>query len=425
MEYNNVYRNRFYESSVTYIIIGMKGGNKMNVIENFVNRIMAAVPDIIAAIVLLIIAFIVAGIAKKIVVKALEKMKMAKYTDKLGIKDDTTGGSLAFIGKLVYIVVFLLFLPGIMAKLGMQSAASPITALLTKLLGYIPNIIAAVIILVVGVFVARMIKQLLIPLLKRLNVDKLQEKAGIEVTESAALSSVLANVVYILILLPVVISALQALKIEAVSVPAINMLNAMFAFVPNIVVAIIIVMIGVVIAGVVANLLTSILEGVGFDTYLNKAIAKENADIKAIKASKNVGMFVKVIIIILFVVEALNVIDLEVLRFVGQSIIEYLPLLISAIIIMSLAYLLGTWVSGLIQKRGAKGSMMAVIAKVGILGLGIVMTLSQLNIAVIIVNAAFIIILGSVGIAFAIAFGIGGKEYAAKTMKKLDDKSEE
>lgn len=397
----------------------------MNIIENFLNRLLAGVPDIIAAVLLLIVAFIVAGIAKRIVVKALEKLNVDKFTDKLGIKDESTGGSLDFIGKLVYIIVFLLFLPGILAKLGMQTAASPITSLLTSLLGYIPNIFAAVIIFVIGLFVARIIKQLLVPLLKRLNVDRIQEKAGIEVAETAKLSTVLANMVYILILLTVVIAALQALSIEAVSVPAINMLNAIFSYLPNILVAIIILVIGVIIAGVVANLLTSILEGVGFDTYLNKAIAKENIELKDIKAAKAVGTLVKVIIIILFVVEAFNVIDLEVLRFVGQSIIAYLPLLISAIIIMSLAYLLGTWVSGILESRGSNGSILGVIAKSAILGLGIIMTLSQLNIAAIIVNAAFIIVMSALGIAFAIAFGIGGKDYAAKTMEKLENKKDE
>lgn len=397
----------------------------MTVIENFLNRLMAGVPDIIAAVILLIVAFVVAGIAKRLVIKALEKLNVDRFTDKLGIKDESTGGSLAFIGKLVYIIVFLLFLPGILAKLGMQTAASPITSLLTSLLGYIPNIFAAVIICVIGLFVAKIIKQLLVPLLKRLNVDRIQEKAGIEVAESAKLSNVLANVVYILIVLTVVIAALQALSIEAVSIPAINMLNSIFDYLPNILVAIIILVIGVIIAGVIANLLTSILEGVGFDTYLNKAIAKENIEIKDIKASSAVGTLVKTIIIILFVVEAFNVIDLEVLRFVGQSIISYLPLLISAIIIMSLAYLLGTWVAGILESRSSKGSILGVIAKSAILGLGIIMTLSQLNIAAIIVNAAFIIVMGSVGIAFAIAFGMGGRDFAAKTLKKLEDEKED
>ncbi|BES64988.1 hypothetical protein SANA_14270 [Gottschalkiaceae bacterium SANA] len=397
----------------------------MNIIQDFFSGLMAGAPDVVAAIVLLIIAFIVAGIVKRIVVKALKKMNMDKYTDKLGMEEESAGGSLAIIGKLVYLIVFLLFLPGILAKLGMQNAATPITLLLSSLLGYIPNIIAAVIIFVIGLFIARIIKQILVPILRRLKVDRLQEKAGIEVEESGRLSSILANVVYILILLTVIIAALQALSIEAISVPAISMLNSIFAFIPNIIVATIMIIIGVVIAGIVATLITSILEGVGFDTYLNKTIAKERAGQKEIKGAKTVGSIVKVIIILFFAVEALNIIDLAVLQSVGQSVIAYLPLLISAIIIMSLAYLLATWVAGVLRKRGAKGSIMPIVAKVVILGLGIIMTLSQLNIATAIVNTGFIILMGAIGIAFAIAFGIGGKEYAANTMKKLEDKKEE
>ena len=47
------------------------------------------------------------------------------------------------------------------------------------------------------------------------------------------------------------------------------------------------------------------------------------------------------------------------------------------------------------------------------------MVLIQLGIATTIVSAAFIIVLGALAVAFAIAFGIGGRDFAANTLKKL------
>ena len=50
------------------------------------------------------------------------------------------------------------------------------------------------------------------------------------------------------------------------------------------------------------------------------------------------------------------------------------------------------------------------------------MALDQLGVAHSIVNAAFILILGSLALGFVLAFGLGGKEFAAKYLGELDDK---
>ncbi len=66
-------------------------------------------------------------------------------------------------------------------------------------------------------------------------------------------------------------------------------------------------------------------------------------------------------------------------------------------------------------------SFTAIIAKYIIIVVAIFMTLNQLGVATSIVNAAFIIILGALAIAFAVAFGIGGRDFAANTLKKIED----
>lgn len=395
----------------------------MEGLQDMLNSFLSGIPSLIAAVLLLILAFIVAKIAKNIVVKALKHLKFERFTDKLGVADEASGSSLEFIGKLVYIVVFLLFMPGVLSKLGFQGDATlPITSLVTQFFGFVPNLIAAAIIIAIGMFVARIIQQLLKPLLKRLNVDKIQEKAGIQPSENATLSSVISYIVYVVILVPVIVAALQVLNIEAISAPAIAMLNKIFVFLPNIFVAIAIVIIGGFIATLVEKLLTNILSGVGTDAMVSKILPEGKSS--QFSLSSVVGAVVKYIIILLFVVEAVNVIQLEVLRVVGQAIIAYLPFAISAIIIIGLALLLASWAEKAIQKKFPESTMLALFVKVAILVVAVLMSLDQLGIAPYIVNAAFILIVGALAVAFAIAFGVGGRGFAEGVLKKVEKSAE-
>ena len=77
-------------------------------------------------------------------------------------------------------IVFLLFVPGIFGALGVESIANPISQMLNTIFAFLPNILGAAIILIVGILVARLVRSLLIPLFAKIKVDKLQEKFGIK-----------------------------------------------------------------------------------------------------------------------------------------------------------------------------------------------------------------------------------------------------
>lgn len=395
----------------------------MGYIQAFWNSIFGSLPSVISAILLLILAFIVAAVAKSITVRILQKLKADKYTDKIGITDEATGSSVEFLGKLVFLIVFLLFLPGVLDKLGMQNVSAPISSLVSQFLNYIPNLVAAIVILVVGLFIARLVRQLLVPVLKKLNVDKVQEKAGITAGDETSISSVLSYIVYVLILIPVAIAALQVLNITAISAPAISMLDKMISYLPNVLYAIAIVIIGALIARIAGKLLADILSGVGTDALFKKAAPVEKSKLQSFSISKTIGEIVKYILILLFVVEGVNVLNLEVLRFVGEAIIAYLPLAISAIIILGAALFAAYWVESLILNRFSGSKLLAWAAKAAIIVLAVFMTLNQLGIATSIVNSAFIIILGAIAVAFAIAFGIGGREFAGNVLQQLENKA--
>ena len=93
---------------------------------------------------------------------------------------------------------------------------------------------------------------------------------------------------------------------------------------------------------------------------------------------------------------------------------------------LGIAILLATYVQKIVLKSFPNSKATAILLKVLVIILGVFVTLYQLGVAIDLVNSTFIIILGAIAVAFAIAFGIGGREFAshmlAKAEKKLDEK---
>lgn len=390
----------------------------MHFIDSLLMAIPAGIWAVVKAALILILAFVVAKIAQSLVTKLLTKTKLSGVVSKLD-SGDGSANLTEFIAKFVYLFVFLLFVPGVFTALGMNSISAPILLLLNSIWGYVPNILAAAIILVVGFQIAKYVRQLLIPVFAKLNIDKLQEKAGIEVTDSAKLSNTLAYIVYVLILIPMIVMALHILDISVISDPAIHMLNTIFDFIPNILVALIIILLGCMIGKFVGQIVTQLIASAGLDAKLSKLIEGKNENFVL---SKVVGTVCYAVVVIFFVVESFDTLHLYVLSQIGGSIISYMPYVLGAILIFAVCYFAAAFTEKTLKKNGF--AFYAVIAKAAIFTVGAFMVLNQLGIATEIVNAAFILVLAALAVAFAIAFGIGGKDFAANALKKLEEKSE-
>lgn len=383
--------------------------------EIFVSFFSSGIWAVIKAVLLLLLAFITAAVVKSLVVKLFTRTKLSVLL-KQTYSASETEKSADFIGKLVHLLVFLLFVPGIFENLGMREVSSPILNLLNTLWGYLPNILAAVLVLWVGFFIARLVRELLAPVFGRLKVDTLQEKAGIQVSDTGRLSNTLAYIVYVLVLIPVIIAALQVLNIEAVSAPAIQMLDTIFKFIPNILAALVIIIIGCMVAKFSGNIVESLIASAGFDAKLKERLPeKENSFI----LSKAVGKTVHIIMVVFFIVESFSVLHLSVLTNIGNAIIAYMPYMLASALILLVCYVCGE----LTKKALLKGNhtVSAMVSKIAIYTFGIFMVMSELGIAKEIVNSALILIIAALATAFAISFGIGGRDFAGKALKKLSD----
>ncbi len=391
----------------------------MDTLRNFLSSLLNKVPDIIFALLLLVVAFIAAKIAQKLVTKLLGYVKGDKITEKTGMKQESIDSAKTFIAKLVYFIVFLLFLPGVLDKLGMNSVSSPIENLANSFLNFVPKLVAAGIIVVVGFFIAKILKDLLLPLVKATKVDKLQEKTGVKATEKTTFSNIIVNVIYGLIILFVVTAALEQLGIAAISNPASQIVSTIFAIIPNILGAIVIIAVGIFIANLVAGLLENLLAGVGTDTLVEKITGTPS---KKLVLSKVISQAVKYVLVVIFLVQGVNVLELPVLTEIGAIVLGYVPAVVSAILIIAIGIFAGNTAESAISKKFPEAKGGALIAKIAIYVVTGFLCLSQLGVATAIVESTFIFIIAAICIAFAIAFGIGGRTFAANTLEKVEKK---
>ena len=234
-------------------------------LNTLLDQIAGFIPKILGAAFLLAIAWVVATIVKTIVTRGLGALNIEQ---RLGLTSADTGNfSLTdTLGNALYWFIFLLFLPAILNALNLNGTLEPVQGLLNEILALLPNILGAIIIAAVFWFVATIVKRIVTNLLAATGVDNIGRKFGLGRTAgSQSLSSIIGTIVFVLILIPGIISALEQLQIEAISDPATDMLNQVLDFVPKLFAAAIVLALFYVAGRFVSEFVGNILSNVGFD----------------------------------------------------------------------------------------------------------------------------------------------------------------
>ena len=364
---------------------------------------------VVKAVLLLVLAYFIASAVRSMLKALLNKTGFCKSQED-GAKKESI---VEYIGDIAYLFVMLLFVPGIFSALGASTIATPILDMMRSIWSFLPNLLGAGIVLMLGNLVAKLIRQLLAPALKKANVDKLQEKLGCETPSDVSLSETLAYLVYVLILIPVIIAALQVLKLDVLTAPATVMLQEILTYIPLVAAALFVAGLGVVLGRLVSQIVTRLIAASGADEKVKEFIGETSYKFSL---SGIVGSILNGVIVILFTVQGVNLLKLEILTKVGTAIIGYLPNILAAVLVMAAAWIGSAAAQRAFEKNGF--TCCAAFIRGLILVIAGFMILSQLGIAVSIVNEAFIIILTGAALAFAIAFGIGGADIVKKYLAK-------
>lgn len=392
-------------------------------LQNFLTKITDFLPPLAGALLLTGIAWALATVVKTIVVRAFRSFGLDARLQQLGGSSGTEQLALGeTLGNVLYALVFLLLLSTILDTLGLTTSAQPILTLLNQGLVVLLNVVGAGLIAVIGWFIAQFVGRLVTSLLSATGADNLGRSIGLSpATGAQTLSQIAGTVTYVAILIPVAIAALQVLKIEAISGPAIAMLNQIMSALPKIFTAGIILAIAFLAGKFVAQIVTNLLSGIGFNNIFSvlgfPAATTQSASVRS--PSEIVGMVVIGGIVLFGVVTATDVLGLPALTNIVQSLIQILGQILSGLVVLAVGLYLANLAFNLIASSGSgQAQILGHTARISIIAFIGAMALRQIGVATDIVNLAFGLLLGAIAVAIAIAFGWGGKDIASEQMRE-------
>ncbi|MFQ5931752.1 MAG: mechanosensitive ion channel [Nitrospiraceae bacterium] len=410
-------------SIMLFVLVAFFQALGLTLITEPLNRLLSQVfefaPQILGAGLLLLIAWIVATVLRLLIARALTAARLDdRLGSQVGLEEARRVPLTKSLADAVYWLVFLLFLPAILGALALEGLLGPVQDMMNQILRFLPNLFAAGLILGVGWLIARIVQRIVTNLLVAVGADQLSERMGLApVLGTQRLSGVLGQVVYILILIPVLIAALNGLALEAITRPASNMLNVILEAIPAIFASGLLValayMVGRVLSGLIANLLT----GVGFNALMARVgLARETAEEKRTPAAI-VGYLVLVAIMLFATIEAFRLLGFET---VGDLVAQFM-VFASHILLGLLIFGIGLYLAHVASKtvlasEAAQAGLLAMAARVSIVILAGAMALRQMGLANEIINLTFGLLLGAVAVAVAIAFGLGGRDIAARQL---------
>ncbi|MGM7723705.1 mechanosensitive ion channel [Metabacillus sp. Hm71] len=394
--------------------------------------IAAAIPNLLKAALIAVVAWLIASGLALLVKKAGGNSRFLGFLSRWKLTGDRNQANHAVVSasKAVFYLTLLLFLPAVLAALGIDAISEPLEGMLNSFFTFIPNVIGAAVILFIGWLVAKIVKEILVNFLQSIGIDRLAEKLGVEkALDKTSLSQLIGTIVYVFILIPVIISALETLDIDGISAPAVGMLSQIMDMIPNIIIAILLVAVGTWVGKWVKTAITSLLERVGFNSILSKiGLGSLQKSTQTLTISELVGLAAQIVVVLLFTIEALQLVNLDRLVSILTVVLAYIPMVLTAVLILGIGFYLGDLVKRVVKsmvKQKTEGKLLGNIAKYTIITLAFFMALNQLGVASTIVNAAFILILGGFTLAFGLAFGLGGREAAGRTLDKLGNKVEQ
>ena len=384
--------------------------------SNMVSRVLAFIPNLLAAVAVGFIGWILAGLVKAGLTNMLARTEMdEKLSNEVGV------GSLSSnIGEIFYWLVLLLFLPIVLSILGLTGLLIPVQNMVNEAVAYLPNLLIAGVIIFVGYILAKIVRGIVEGLSNSLGLQTQAEKIGL--FKNSNVSKFLGSFVFAIIIITALIVAFEALGIEAISQPATAMLNQIMYAIPQIIAAGLILIVAYVVSRFVGRLVAELVSGAGVDEIPMKLDMQRF--LGKTRVSDIIGCLIVFFTMLFAVSEAADRLGLEQISVLIAMFIQFGASILLGAVILVVGFWLANVVANVIQRGEYNSSRwLGNLVRILIMGLVIAMGLRAMGIADSIVNLAFGLTLGSVAVAFALAFGLGGRQPAERLLSDLLDKA--
>jgi hypothetical protein len=404
------------------------------------------------ALLILIVTWIIARLVKLAITKLVANVKFLQRGS------DDGGESLgAALGQIASLLVWLFGLIAVLQVFNLDRVLTPIEGMLDGILTYLPNIIGAAFLFFIGYIIAKIVREITETALASAGLDRAVAKfsdgaddnvpsrtdrpesshtgeveegssttrpgtatPGTATTDASSagksaprLSSVLANLLFAVILIVVTIAALQILGISAISDPAEQMLTTILDAIPSIIAAALLLGLGYLIAKFAGQLLETTLRGLGVD----RSLAETGIVPEGHSASSIIARIAQIAILLFFAVMAAQVLNFPAVT----AMLEEILALGGRVLFGAAIIAAGVILAGLLRRAMDNGTA-AKIVYWATIALFAAMGLSYMGIADSIITLAFGAVVVGAAAAAALAYGLGGREAAARSLRKVEDK---
>jgi Conserved TM helix len=403
-------------------------------LQQMLTQVLGFLPRLLVAGLLAAVAWLVATFVKSLILKTSQSFGIDR---KLQLGEE--GGNNAMlpsktIADLSFWAILFFFLLPVLDTLGLGSSLAPVQNLSADVMSAIPKLIKAVIIGVVSWFVAKIVRDVVTNIAAAAGSERLAARLGLNRSmPNQTLAGIAGTLVFVTILVPGIISALQALDIEAISGPAILMLNQITLMLPRVLTAGALIALSYFIGRFLSELVTTTLATLGFDNIIqvlglsnlvNEAAPQSPASVEGGAANRKTpsqlaGILVLVATMLTAAISATNILGIPSLTGITESILFIGSQILIGLVVFGVGLFLANLAFRLINAAGNRqANILAQTARIIIIVLVGAMGLQRMGIAPDIVNLAFGLTLGSLAIAAAIAFGLGGRDVAGEQLRQ-------
>lgn len=432
-----------FEKVVTYLLVVVAlifaleviGDRTLSmVLQNVLSEMSLAVPRILKAMLILAGAWILALLAKLAVIRLLKRLDLdrrlrdlASAGEEVPFSEEEAGGSPEALGAFVfYFILLFAFLPFLDA-LGLPALVEPLRVMLDKAFGYLPQLFTAALVLVAGLFLARLAGRVVESFARAANLQRLTQGLGAEtVLESLNLPRFLGTLVFAAALIPVLAAVFDILNLPVLSQAFGVMLGEVSLAVPRIFGAFLLLVLGLVLGRYLGDVATRLLKEAGFDSLLSRMGFEraEGEEEPAFTLSSVAGNLVMAVIVLFFLMEGFRMVRFDLMANAVDRLLLFVPSVLVAFVILGLGFYLARVLQSLVQKSFAseptlEAGLVGLVLRYAVIVFAFFMAFDQLGIAHSIVVNAFTILLGTVGLGLALAFGLGAKDHARDFVEHL------
>jgi hypothetical protein len=485
-----------YYLAILMVFVAFFGYLKIDAVTRplvtILNEFAGAVPNLLKAIVIGFVGFLVATGVRKLLIALLEKVgfeqRMAKLSGetapskpskkkKKGAEDEEVTSPLTkTLGDIAYWFILIVAAIPVLDALRIGALAAPLSSAFTTITTYLPKVGAATLLIILGYVVSKMVRTLVSGVVKRVGVDRVVSRFGFgKITKTQPLSSILGTAAMAFVLLHFAISAVGRLEIHEISTPLQGMLHQIYTYLPKIMVGGLLMAVGVAVSKVTGNVASRLLAAMGFNTlmvhigvYKETDIGKEQEESSkvlveehrathesedsdseeesdeeddeeeddlyagrgtdGIKTPSDVaGVLVSAVIVMLFLRQVIATMGLDGLAHLLDGLLGFLPHVLVALLVMGAGMWAGAWSHKRVDELTDKSEDRLIrslgnVAHISIVTFSVMIALHQLGVGDRLIAIAFALVLGAICLALALAFGLGGREVAAKIVQKEYDR---